>query len=118
MRTIIAIFATVILFSNSAEADIWSKMFNVKVVNDTKEDQFEYGYQNGFNDAKNNNGRDGRIAVQKESDMYYNRGYEQGYYEALMKNSDVAVIYEPKAVIIRERMHNPYDEVPHFELFQ
>jgi hypothetical protein len=115
----LGIVLVIMIGSNEAVyADIWSKMFNVKVVKDTNEDQYEYGYQNGYSDGKANNGRGGRISTNKESDRYYNRGYVDGYYEGLMQNNDVTVIYEPRAVIIHNERHSSYDEVPHFELFQ
>jgi hypothetical protein len=40
----LGIVLVIMIGSNEAVyADIWSKMFNVKVVKDTNEDQYEYG---------------------------------------------------------------------------
>lgn len=89
-------------------ADFWSKMFNVKVVNDTKEDMYKYGYQNGYYDVKNHTGRDGRISVQKETDIYFNRGYMQGVYDAQIENGNTIIIYEPKMMVIPNKVY--YDE--------
>lgn len=89
-----------LLLGTPLSADFWSKMFNVKVVNDTKEDMYEYGYQNGYYDAKNHTGRDGRIAVNKKTDMYYNNGYIKGFNDAQIEEGKLIIIYEPKVIMI------------------
>lgn len=92
-----------LLLGTPLSADFWSKMFNVKVVNDTKEDMYEYGYQNGYYDAKNHIGRDGRIIVDKKTDVYYNNGYVKGFNDAQIEEGKVLIIYESKMIVVPKR---------------
>lgn len=105
------IFLLSVLLFQQLHADFWSKLVDVKVVKNTPQDMYEYGYRTGYGDAQNTNNE------RYTNDNNYNKGYRDGYIQGVVTKDGYVIVeqpsrrhydnYENNRVIIIDRNYDP-----------